>query len=183
MSDEGMKATTDDVANLASSGKRVLALEPLFFGQNIPGTGDLGISSYSQMLNGLGERPLGLEAAQVAAVTEWLNTGLQHGSPTPGSVLATKTAHRPIALLTSGRRSQAVALTSAALEPQLFSSVDARHSIPSLAYVLEHPLKYGEAPELMCLDLFRDFDFDVLAAVAAPAKVHLNAADSKPITW
>ena len=183
MSDEGMKATTDDVANLASSGKRVLALEPLFFGQNIPGTGDLGISSYSQMLNGLGERALGLEAAQVAAVAEWLNTGLQHGSPTPGSALAAKTAHRPVALLTSGPRSQAVALTSAALEPQLFASVDARHSIPSLEYVLEHPLKYSEVPELMCLDLFRDFDFDVLAALAAPAKVHLNAADSKPITW
>jgi dienelactone hydrolase len=183
ISDEGMKATTDDVANLASSGKRVVALEPLFFGQNIPGTGDFGISSYSQMLNGLGERALGLEAAQVAAVAEWLNTGLQHGSPTPGSALATKTAHRPIAVLTSGPRSQAVALTSAALEPQLFSSVDARHSIPSLEYVLEHPLKYVEVPELMCLDLFRDFDFDVLATLAAPAKVHLNAADSTPITW
>jgi hypothetical protein len=74
-------------------------------------------------------------------------------------------------------------LTSAALEPQLFSSVEARHSIPSLEYVLEHPLKYGQVPELMCLDLFRDFDFDVLAVLAAPAKVHLDAADSTPITW
>lgn len=183
ISDEGMKATTDDVANLTSSGKRALALDPLFFGQNIPGTGDLGIASYSQMLNGLGERALGLEAAQLSAVAEWLNTGLQHGSPTPGSALAMKTARGPIALLTSGPRSQAVALTSAALEPQLFSVVEARHSIPSLEYVLEHPLKYGEVPELMCLDLFRDFDFDVLATLAAPAKVHLNAADSTPITW
>ena len=183
ISDEGMKGMTEDIANLASSGKRILALEPLFFGQNIPGTGDLGISSYSQMLNGLGERTLGLEAAQVNAVAEWLNTDLQHGSPTPGAALSTKTTYHPIALLTSGPRSQTVALTSAALEPQLFSSVDARRSIASLEYVLERPLKYGEVPELMCLDLFRDFDFDVLAALAAPAKVHLNAADATPITW
>lgn len=183
ISDEGMKAATDEVANLVSSGKRVLALEPLFFGQNIPGTGDLGVSSYSQMLNGLGERALGLEAAQVHAVTEWLNTGLQHGSPTPGSVLAAKSAHGQIALFTAGPRSQAVALTSAALEPQLFSSVDARHSIPSLEYVLEHPLKASQVPELMCLDLFRDFDFDALATLAAPTKVHLNATYSAPITW
>lgn len=183
ISDEGMKGMAEDIANLASSGKRILALEPLFFGQNIPGTGDLGVSSYSQMLNGLGERTLGLEAAQVTAVAEWLNTGLQHGSPTPGAALTTKTTNPPIAVLTSGPRSQTVALTSAALEPQLFSSVDARHSIPSLEYVLEHPLKYGEVPELMCLDLFRDFDFDVLSTLAAPAKVHLNAADSTPITW
>ena len=36
IADEGMKATTDDVDNLVSSGKRVLALEPLFFGQAGP---------------------------------------------------------------------------------------------------------------------------------------------------
>jgi dienelactone hydrolase len=183
ISDEGMKATADDVANLVSSGKRALALEPLFFGQNIPGIGDLGISSYSQMLNSLGERPIGLEAAQLAAVAEWLNTGMQHGSPTPGSASAVKSTRRPIAVLTSGPRSQAVALTSAALEPELFSAIDARHSIPSLDYVLAHPLKYVEVPELMCLDLFRSFDFDVLASLAAPAKVRLNAADPTPITW
>jgi dienelactone hydrolase len=183
IADEGMKKTADDVANLVSSGKRVLALEPLFFGQNIPGTGDLGVSSYSQMLNGLGERALGLEAAQVVAVAQWLDTGLQHGSPTPGSAVAARTGHRPTAVITSGPRSQSVALISAALEPQLFVSLDARHSIPSLGYVLEHPLKYSEAPELMCLDLFREFDFDTLAALAAPAKVQLNARDSAPITW
>src|ERR1700730_1854648 len=32
ISDEGMKKSSDDVANLVSSGKRVFALEPLFFG-------------------------------------------------------------------------------------------------------------------------------------------------------
>jgi dienelactone hydrolase len=183
IADEGMKATTDDVANLASSGKRVLALEPLFFGQNVPGTGDLGPASYSQMLNGLGERALGLEAAQVVAVAEWLNTGMQHGSPTPGSITVASPKHAPTAVITSGPRSQSVALTAAALEPQLFASLDARHSIPSLGYVFEHPLKYNEVPELMCLDLFRDFDFDTLAALAAPTVVRLNASDATPITW
>jgi hypothetical protein len=49
--------------------------------------------------------------------------------------------------------------------------------------VLEHPLKYSEVPELMCLDLFRDFDFDGLAALATPTKVHFNASESAPITW
>jgi dienelactone hydrolase len=183
IADEGMKATTDDVANLVSSGKRVLAFEPLFFGQNIPGTGDLGVSSYSQVLNALGERPLGLEAAQVVAVAQWLDTGLQHGSPTPGSITVASQKHAPMAVITTGPRSQSVALTAAALEPQLFASLDARHSIPSLGYVLEHPLKHSEVPELMCLDLFRDFDFDTLAALAAPTKVRLNVSDAAPITW
>jgi len=135
------------------------------------------------MLNGLGERTLGLEAAQLAAVAEWLKTGLQHGSPTPGSAVPRKTTHGPIALITSGPRSQSVALICAALEPQLFSSIDARHSIATLEYVLERPLKYGEVPELMCLDLFRNFDFDVLEGLAAPTKVNLNAVASSPVTW
>jgi len=183
IADEGMKTTADEVANLVSSGKRVLALEPLFFGQNIPGTGDLGVSSYSQMLNGLGERTLGLEAGQLVAVTEWLNTGLQHGSSTPGSKSPAREAVVPAAVFTSGPRSQSVALAAAALEPRLFASVDARHSMPSLGYVLEHSLKYGEVPELMCLDLYRDFDFDTLVALAAPVKVNLTAKESQPITW
>lgn len=183
ISDQGRAGMTDEIANLASSGKRVLALEPLFFGQSIPGTGDLGVSSYSQMLNGLGERTLGLEAAQLAAVGKWLNGGLQHGSPSPGSAVGKKITTGPIAVITSGPRSQSVALTSAALEPHLFSSIDARHSIASIDQVLERPFRYGEVPELMCLDLFRDFDFDELESLAAPAKVHLNAGASSPITW
>ena len=174
VADEGMRTTTEKVAALVSSGKRVLALEPLFFGQNIPGTGDLGVSSYSQMLNGLGERTLGLEAAQVIAVVEWLSMGLQNGSPTPGSAFVRKATTAPIDIVASGPRSQSVALTAAALEPAIFASLEIQHSIPSLGYVLEHPLKYNDVPELMCLDLFRYLDFDALAALAAPAQVHFS---------
>ena len=183
ISDEGMKATVDEVATMVSSGKRVLVFEPLFFGQNIPGTGDFGVSAYSQMLNAQGERPLGIEAGQLVAVTKWLSTGLQHGSPTAGSPSAVKKTSVPAGLFTSGPRSEAVGLSAAALEPRFFTSLDARHSIPSLGYVLEHPLKYGEVPELMCLDLYHDFDFDALAALATPVKVNLKATESQPITW
>ena len=177
MTDEGIAATADQITSLVSSGKSVLALEPLFFGQNVPGTGDLGVSSYSQMLNGLGERALGLEAAQLVAVVKWLNTGLQHGSSSPGSTHTANAAPGHVAVMTSGPRSESVALTAAALVPGLLDSLDAGHSIPSLEYVLEHPLKYGEVPELMCLDLFRYFDFDTLTALAAPARVHLNSSE------
>jgi hypothetical protein len=37
-------------------------------------------------------------------------------------------------------------------------------------------------PELMCLDLFRYFDFDSLADLAAPAKVQVSAGNSEPET-
>jgi dienelactone hydrolase len=183
IADEGMKANTDDVANLVSSGKRVLALEPLFFGQNVPGTGDWGVASFSQMLNGLGWRAVGLESAQVVAMAEWLNLGLQHGSATPGTVVTKIKNHAVTEIITTGPRSQSVALTAGALEPGLITAIHSRHSMASLGEVFEKPFRYGEVPELMCLDLYRNFDFDALARIAAPTKVELNASDATQITW
>jgi hypothetical protein len=43
--------------------------------------------------------------------------------------------------------------------------------MPSLGYLLEVPVTFEAAPELFCLDLYKDFDLDRLAAVAAPTKV------------
>jgi hypothetical protein len=41
----------------------------------------------------------------------------------------------------------------------------------SLAYLLEKPVEFHQAPELFCFDLYKQFDLDRLAALAAPAKV------------
>jgi hypothetical protein len=41
----------------------------------------------------------------------------------------------------------------------------------SLAYLVDTPVPYRSAPELFCLDLYKDFDLDSLGALAAPVKV------------
>ncbi len=46
----------------------------------------------------------------------------------------------------------------------------------SLNYVLEAPVSHQVAPEVFCLDLYRDFDLDRLAALAQPAKITLQKA-------
>jgi len=46
--------------------------------------------------------------------------------------------------------------------------------MPSLGYLLEAPVRFEEAPELFCLDLYKEFDLDRLAAVAAPTPVTLE---------
>lgn len=74
-------------------------------------------------------------------------------------------------------------MVAVALEPQLFSAFDAQKSIRSFAYAFDHPLTYGEAPELMCLDLYRDFDFNTLSAMAAPVRVDLEATQSPRMFW
>jgi hypothetical protein len=41
----------------------------------------------------------------------------------------------------------------------------------SLAYVVDTPVSLRSAPDLFCLDLYKDFDIDSLGALAAPVKV------------
>jgi hypothetical protein len=71
----------------------------------------------------------------------------------------------------SGIRNQAAALVAAALEPDLFSEIVVRDGMRSFAYVFEKPVTYAQAPELFCLDLYKEFDIDRLEALAAPVTV------------
>ena len=187
LSDKGMPSTIDDVANDVDRGQRVLVLDPLFFGENTPAEppkNNPDIEAYAQLLNSIGQRPLGLEAAQINGVVAWLSKDLDHGSPTPQRGAANAgIAVRPVRIVTTGLRSETVAMVAAALNPELFSKFEARQSIPSLIYAFDHPLTYTDAPELMCLDLYKDFDFNTMAAMAAPAEVNLQAVAPKRIFW
>ncbi|MGH9542245.1 MAG: hypothetical protein ACRD2H_10225 [Terriglobales bacterium] len=144
-------------ASLISRGRQVLALNLLFVGDASPGKGD-AIARYAEMLAAIGQRPLGLEAAQLIGIARWAQ---QRWRPPSLSVIAT------------GPRSQVVALTAAALEPGLFADIETRGGIRSFADLYEKPVKYADAPELFCLDLYEYFDVADLAALARPASTRL----------
>lgn len=181
LSDEGMSATIDDVGNDVDRGQQALVLDPLFFGESAP---NHSVLQYAELLNTLGERPLGLEAAQLIAVVHWLGEDLQEGSPSPGSSAVSETQPAPAAnLVTTGPRSQTVATVAAALEPELFSTLEARQSISSLSVAFDPSTLYSQAPEIPCLDLYRDFDFNTLQAIASPVKESFSAAAPQRIFW
>ena len=183
ISDLGMKSTVDDVANDISRGQRVLVFDPLFFGENVPGD-SRSAGSLAQMLAGIGQRSLGLEAAQVNAVIRWLSEDLDHGSSTPmsGAPSAGK-AVQPVHMITIGPRTQTVAIVAAALDPDMFASLESRKSIASFGSVFEHPEAYDAASELLCLDLYRDFDLNTLSAIASPVPISLSATAPGRIFW
>jgi hypothetical protein len=104
----------------------------------------------------MGERALGLVAAQLLEITRWIKG--QAGVNT-------------VRLEVSGMRSQVAAHLATALEPGLCTELVIREGIPSLSYLLEKPVEYREASELFCLDLYRDFDIDRLTLMAEPVKV------------
>ncbi len=184
VSDLGMPSTVDEVANDLSRGQRVLVFDPLFFGQNVNGSTDEDVPGAAQVLTGLGQRPLGLEAAQLTGVIRWLGANLDHGTPSPGSSsLATPKSIPAVQVVTTGPRSETVALVAAALEPQLFGQVALQHSVASLKDVFDHPSAYNKAPEITCLDLYKDFDFDMLALIASPARVKFSSSAEPRIFW
>jgi hypothetical protein len=108
-----------------------------------------------QNLYATGDRPLGIEAAHLIALANWMK----------------RQGAGKVRLETTGLRNQVVALVASALEPSLFSEVVIRHGMPSLRYLVDKPVKYQEAPDLFCLDLYNFTDLDRLAALAEPAVV------------
>jgi dienelactone hydrolase len=152
VNDKGFKASAQVVADRVNRGEQVLALEPLFFGSTTPDDPD---PAYWEMLvAGSGERPLGIEVSQLVAVAK----SFRGSGP-------------KVRLETAGIRSQVVALVAAAMEPELFSEIYSDNAMSSLSYLLDTPVPYRLAPDLFCLDLYKDFDIDRLAVVAAPVKI------------
>ncbi len=112
---------------------------------------------YAMLLASIRERPIGMEAAQLLAIAKWA-----HESYKP---------HRQMMLEATGIRSQVIALLGSALEPQTFSELAVRDGMESFGYLLDKAIRYQEAPDLFCLDLYKEFDIDSLAVLAEPTRV------------
>lgn len=157
MDDDGRKAAGGVVSDRVNRGEQVLALDVIFNGEMRPMKPDS--TDYELLIATTGGRPLGLEAAQLIGAAQWFRQ-------TSGD--------REICLETKGIRSQVVALTAAAIEPALFSDIVTYGGMASLGYLLNAPVAFHQAPDLFCLDLYRDFDLDQLVAMAQPVKILQN---------
>jgi len=160
LNDKGKKAAGTElqdrvnrVAYLMERGEQVLVVDWLGTGDAAP---DKSSHLLAEMLAATGERPLGMQAAQVVALTQWAQGNL---------------APRQSRLEGTGIRSQVVSLVAAALEPKLFTQLELHGGMKSLSYLLEKPVEYAEAPDLFCLDLYKYFDIDRIALLAKPAEV------------
>ncbi len=134
LDDAGRKPLAAEAADRVNAGDQVLAVSLLL---------SAGGSGFAQLLATVGERPLGIRAAQLNTLARWLKAKSNRISAT-------------------GMRSQLTALTAAAIEPALYSKVTTRQGIPSLRALLDRPVEYQRAPEMFCLDLYRSFDIDTL---------------------
>jgi len=154
LNDKGKKAAASVVSDRLNRGEQVLAVDLVFTGDAAPGQDDF--EEFPLMLATTGDRALGMEAAQLVSLAQWMKKSF-------GS--------RKIQVESTGIRNQVAALIAADMEPTLFSEVAIHEGMPSLQYLLDAPVKFESAPDLFCLDLYKEFDIDRLAMLAEPAKV------------
>jgi dienelactone hydrolase len=161
--DQGKKELSGSVSDRINRGEQVLALDLLFSGDESPESPTP--ADYAFLLASTGNRPIGMEAAQLTGAASWLKE---------------LSGVRRLRLESVGLRSQLAALVGSALEPDLFSQVIIQQGMQSLNHLLNAPVKYRAAADLFCLDLYRDFDIDLLAALAEPAKVAQSYQEASP---
>jgi dienelactone hydrolase len=160
LADEGYKAAGEVVSERVNRGEQVLALDLLFNGATAPEHP----ADWEMLSATTGDRPLGLQAAQLSAVAAWLRAN----------------AGPSINVVTDGIRNQVIAVTSAALEPAVFARIESRHWMGSMDYLLKNSVPYRSAPELFCLDLYKYFDLESLSLMAIPTAVKRIGDEAVP---
>src|SRR6202041_2489044 len=112
LNDKGYAAAGDVIAAHVNRGEQVLALDPVFVGSAYPESPDP--ADWPLLIASSGERPLGLEAAQLAGVAKWLRDN---------------NTDRPVQLETDGIRTSVIATVAAAVAPGTFSTITSRHAM------------------------------------------------------
>jgi dienelactone hydrolase len=164
LNDNGKKAAAEEASDRLNRGEQVLVVNLLFTEDASPNAYDR--ETYVLMLATIGQRAIGIEAAQLIALGQWLQN-------TSGS--------RHIRLESDGIRSQIIGLIASGIGPDLFSPVVIRDGMRSFQYLLDKPVPYQSAPDLFCLDLYKEFDVDYLAALNASAPVITVSAVPSPV--
>lgn len=153
-------AAIAEIERLLAAGKRVVAVDPFYFGESkIDSHGYL----FALLMATVGERPLGVQAAQVAAIARWTQ----------------ETHSQAPTVVAIGPRSSLFSLVAAALEPHAVSGLELHGSLGSLKEIIERNATVDQTPEAFCFGLLEQFDIRQLAALVAPRPVALRQASDR----
>jgi dienelactone hydrolase len=152
VSDTGRAKSADAVSKLLDEGHRVVAVDPFYFGESKIEKRD---HLFALLVAAVGDRPLGIQAGQVAAVARWCRE--KHGAP--------------VTVVAVGPRSSTFALVAAAVEEKAVAGVRLHNSLGSLKEVIEQGRGVDKMPEMFCFGLLESFDVVQMAALVAPRPV------------
>ena len=154
--DGGRRALAADVDKLLAEGKRVVAVDPFYFGESRIAQKDF---LFALLVAAVGDRPLGLQASQLTATARWLAAERKLG---------------PVKLMSVGPRASVFATVAAALEEKSIGSLELRQPLGSLQELLTNNVGVNQQPELFCFGLLEQFDVPQLRALVVPRRVNLD---------
>jgi hypothetical protein len=153
LDDVGRRNAGATVKELLAAGDRVLAVDLFYLGEcQIPERGYL----FALLVAAVGERPLGIQSSQLAAVARWGSVDHKLG---------------PVTLKAIGPRASAIVLVAAAMEEQAIAAVELHDCLASFKQVIEQDRSVDQTPELFCFGLLETFDIKQLFALVAPRPV------------
>jgi len=158
IADGGRKRAAADAEKLLDEGYRVLAVDLLCIGE----CGSAG--KFHALMASVGDRILGLQAGQLAAVSRWAKSEISDG---------------PVTIVAAGPRSSNIALTTAALEQKAIGELQLHGAMGSLKEVIDQNLHINDQPEICCFGLLKAFDIKQLTALTAPRPVSFVAASDR----
>lgn len=161
LADAGRAGAAAQAGKLLADGYRVLAVDPFYFGESKIAQRDW---LFALLLATVGDRPLGIQASEVAAVARWA---------------AAKWKDGPATLVAVGPRSSVFTLIAAAIEEKAVAGAELHGSLGSLKEVIEQNWSVSEKPEMFCFGLLEQFDLRQIAALAAPRPVRFAAPSDR----
>jgi hypothetical protein len=148
LADAGFASQSEKVKQLLDSGHRVICMDPLLIGQAAPPD---SIGANAMLIGTVGERPLGIQVAQLQAAIE---------------VLAAEHDFSTLVIHSVGPRTSLAATCAAALDDDRRIEDVVTAGLPdSLKTFLEPGHSFNQTPEVYCFGLLRDFDIPQLRAL------------------
>lgn len=160
--DGGRRNAATFIQPLLDSGARVIAVDPFYFGESAVSQRDF---LYALLVSAVGERPLGIQADQVRAISRHLKS------------TAPQTTVEVSAI---GGRTSLIALVAAALEPEAISALELRGAPESLHNILTEDLQVTAVPEQFCFGLLKAGDIPQIEALVASRAIRKQPLASQP---
>jgi dienelactone hydrolase len=136
LGDQGRAALAPEAARLVQKeGRRVIALDPFYFGESRIAKRDW---LFALLVSSIGDRPLGIQASQVAAVARW--------------------AKAAVTVESFGPRTSLIAEVAAALEPKAIAAAKTHGALSSLHDVLRSDFTVDRFPEFFTFGLLEAWD-------------------------
>jgi hypothetical protein len=161
VSDGGRTKMAKQIRLLLSSGNRVLAVDPFYFGESKIAERDF---LFALLVATVGERPLGIQASQIAAIACWSRE---------------QKPEQPVSIVADGPRCSTFSLVAAAIAGDSINAVELHGAMASLRQVITDNGAVNQTPEMFCFGLLEQFDVLQLAALVAPRKVTFHDADER----